>query len=72
MSTTTSTTTVPGQQKQVGTFTRVMRVLYVVFAWLLALCILIQVFLAGVLATWGICRKKGGVHLFSTLLNLLI
>jgi mercuric ion transport protein len=47
MSTTTSTTTVPAPHKQVGTFTRVMRVLYVVFAWVLALCLLIQVFLAG-------------------------
>jgi len=47
MSTTTSIPNVPAQQKQVGTFTRVMRVLYVIFAWALALCLLIQVFLAG-------------------------
>src|SRR5690349_18036952 len=41
---------------QPGAFTRVMRVLFIVFAWLFALCILIQVFLAGldvfVSGTW--------------------
>jgi Family of unknown function (DUF6220) len=48
---TTQTTTF-----QVGAFTRVMRVLYIISAWLFALCILIQVFLAGLgvfgSATW--------------------
>lgn len=38
-----TTTTSP----QIGSFTRVMRVLYIIFAWLFAICILIQVFLAG-------------------------
>ena len=41
---------------QPGSFARAMRVLYIVFAWLFALCILIQVFLAGlgvfVSGTW--------------------
>jgi len=53
MSTTSATQT---STFQVGAFTRVMRVLYIISAWLFALCILIQVFLAGMgvfdSATW--------------------
>ncbi|HEY3993869.1 MAG TPA: DUF6220 domain-containing protein [Ktedonobacteraceae bacterium] len=53
MSTTTATQT---NTLRAGTFTRVMRILYIVSAWLFALCILIQVFLAGMgvfdSATW--------------------
>lgn len=44
MSTTTAT---QANTLQAGTFTRVMRILYIISAWLFALCILIQVFLAG-------------------------
>jgi hypothetical protein len=75
MSTTTSAPTALAQQKQIGTFTRVMRVLYVVFAWLLALCLLIQVFLAG-LAIFGtrslITLHTTFVHYFEFLPILLI
>ena len=75
MATTTSTTTGPVQQKQVGTFTRVMRVLYVVLAWVLALCILIQVFLAG-LGIFGspalLTLHTTFVHYFEFLPILLI
>jgi hypothetical protein len=75
MSTTTSTTTVPAPQKQVRTFTRVMRVLYVVFAWVLALCLLIQVFLAG-LGIFGspalLSLHTTFVHYFEFLPLLLI
>jgi hypothetical protein len=75
MSTTTSTTTVPTSPKQVGTFTRVMRVLYVVVAWLLALCLLIQVFLAG-LAIFGspslLTLHTTFIHYFEFLPFLLI
>lgn len=53
MATTSETSTKTGQ---VGTFTRVMRILFIIFAWLFALCVLVQVFLAGMgvfdSATW--------------------
>jgi hypothetical protein len=75
MSTTTSIPTAPAQHKQVGTFTRVMRVLYVVVAWVLALCLLIQVFLAG-LGIFGspslLTLHTTFVHYFEFLPILLI
>lgn len=72
---TTSTVAGPAQHKQVGTFTRVMRVLYVVLAWVLALCLLIQVFLAG-LGIFGspalLSLHTTFVHFFEFLPILLI
>ena len=72
---TTSTVAGPAQHKQVGTITRVMRVLYVVFAWVLALCLLIQVFLAG-LGIFGspalLSLHTTFVHFFEFLPILLI
>lgn len=38
---------IPASAPQLTPFTRVMRILYVIVAWILAICILIQVFLAG-------------------------
>ena len=37
----------PISSRQLGTFIFTARVLYIILAWLLALCILVQVFLAG-------------------------
>jgi hypothetical protein len=60
---------------QISSFKKTMRVLYAIFAWLFALCILIQVFLAGLSiftspSYWSV--HIGFAHIFESIPMLLL